>query len=144
MPPQPQKPPPRSGKPAPVPSRPARPPVKPPTGPSGKAAVPKFQPSPALQRKMPGALQREYTAHDLMRDILEMTTKRWVDPDAFHQIANKIGISNTPQRIFFLTELKEKIRLIPFKLFPAADIRQKILDSLQQALDSEISKEESL
>lgn len=83
-----------------------------------------------------------YTAHDLMRELLEMTTQRWIDPERFIQITNKIGIKVPAMRIYFLTQLREKVRQIPLKLYPVPDVREKILDALQQAMDTEISKEE--
>ena len=85
----------------------------------------------------------EYTAHDLMEEILDMTAQRWVDPDRFIQIMAKMGLYKTEIRIFFLTQLREKVRMIPLKLYPTPDIREKMLDALQQAMDSEIAKEET-
>jgi len=83
-----------------------------------------------------------YTAHDLMRELLEMTTQRWIDPERFIQITNKIGVRQSEMRIYFLTQLREKVRQIPLKLYPSPDIREKMLDALQQAMDTEISREE--
>ena len=83
-----------------------------------------------------------YTAHDLMRELLDMTTQRWVDPERFIQIVNKVGVRNQETRIYFLTQLRERVRQIPLKLYPSADIREKMLDALQQAMDTEISREE--
>lgn len=79
-----------------------------------------------------------------MRELLEMTTQRWVDPDRFIQITNKIGVNNSEMRIYFLTQLREKVRQIPLKLYPVPDIREKLLDALQQAMDTEISREEAV
>jgi type III secretion system TyeA family effector delivery regulator len=84
----------------------------------------------------------EYTAHDLMRELLEMTTQRWIDPERFIQITNRLGVKTSEMRIYFLTQLREKVRQIPLKLYPVADIREKMLDALQQAMDTEISREE--
>ncbi|WP_038160638.1 TyeA family type III secretion system gatekeeper subunit [Verrucomicrobium sp. BvORR106] len=84
-----------------------------------------------------------YTAHDLMREILEMTTQRWVDPARISQIATRVGLKKPEIRIFFVTQLREKVRQIPLKLFPTPDIREKMLDAMQQALDAEIAKEEA-
>jgi type III secretion system TyeA family effector delivery regulator len=84
-----------------------------------------------------------YTAHDLMREILEMTTQRWVDPARFSQIATRVGLKVPEMRIFFITQLREKVRQIPLKLYPTADIREKMLEAMQQALDAEIAKEEA-
>jgi type III secretion system TyeA family effector delivery regulator len=84
-----------------------------------------------------------YTAHDLMREILEMTTQRWIDPDKFTQITNRVGVRQPEMRIYFLTQLREKVRQIPLKLYPDPDVREKMLDAMQQALDAEISREEA-
>ncbi len=85
----------------------------------------------------------DYSAHDLMRELLEMTTQRYIDPERFIQITNKIGVRQSEMRIYFLTQLREKVRQIPLKLYPVPDIRDKMLDALQQAMDIEISREEA-
>ncbi|TDU70713.1 type III secretion system TyeA family effector delivery regulator [Prosthecobacter fusiformis] len=87
-------------------------------------------------------MANEYTAHDLMRELLEMTTQRWIDPTTFLQITNKLGIKSSEMRIYFLTQLREQVRQIPLKLYSATDTREKMLDALQQAMDTEISREE--
>jgi len=84
----------------------------------------------------------EYTAHDLMKELLEMTTQRWIDADRFQQILFKLEVRIPEMRIYFLTQLRERVRLIPLKLFPTPDIREKMLEALQQAMDTEISREE--
>ena len=89
-------------------------------------------------------MANEYTAHDLMRELLEMTTQRWVDPERFIQMTNKLGVRVPEMRIYFLTQLREKVRQIPLKLYPVPDVREKMLDALQQAMDSEISREDSI
>jgi type III secretion system TyeA family effector delivery regulator len=85
----------------------------------------------------------EYSAHDLMKELLDMTTQRWIDPDRFIQMLAKIGVRKSDMRIYFLTQLRERVRLIPLKLYPVADTREKILDALQQAMDIEIAREEA-
>ena len=89
-------------------------------------------------------MANEYTAHDLMRELLEMTTQRWVDPERFIQMTNKLGVRVPEMRIYFLTQLREKVRQIPLKLYPVPDVREKMLDALQQAMDSEIPREDSI
>lgn len=84
----------------------------------------------------------EYNAHDLMKELLEMTTQRWIDPDRFIQMLAKIGVRNSEMRIYFLTQLRERVRLIPLKLYPVLETREKMLDALQQAMDTEIAREE--
>jgi type III secretion system TyeA family effector delivery regulator len=84
----------------------------------------------------------DYTAHDLMREILHLATQRWADPERFRQIATIAGFHAIEARIFFLTQLKERVRMMPLKLFVAPEAREKMLEALQTALDTEISREE--
>jgi type III secretion system TyeA family effector delivery regulator len=84
-----------------------------------------------------------YTAHDLTRELLDLTTARAVTPDQFLLIATKLGIRELENRIFFLTQLKEQLRLLPLKLYPTPEARARILDALTEALDGEIAKEEA-
>ncbi|PTY07844.1 TyeA family type III secretion system gatekeeper subunit [Opitutaceae bacterium EW11] len=83
-----------------------------------------------------------FTAHDLLREILQMASQRWTDPDRFGKLATDAGIHAVDARIFFLTQLKERVRLIPLKLFATPEAREKMLEALQTALDQEISLEE--
>ncbi len=92
---------------------------------------------------VPPARRTEFTAHDLMKAILHLTTQRWTDPQAFARLASSAGFEAVPARIYFLTQLKERVRLMPLKLFPAPEAREKLLEALQTALDREISREES-
>jgi len=85
-----------------------------------------------------------YTAHDLTRELLDMTTARAVSPDQFVSMAVKLGIWELELRIFFLTQLKEQLRLLPLKLYPTPEARARILDALTEALDGEIAKEEAV
>lgn len=72
-----------------------------------------------------------------------MTTQRWIDPDRFIQILAKLGVKNSEMRIYFLTQLRERTRLIPLKLYPVPETREKLLDALQKAMDIEIAREEA-
>lgn len=84
------------------------------------------------------------SAHELMSEILEMSLQRWVDSNRFTDLANRSGARDLEGRIYFLTQLSEIIRLLPLKVFPAAETRDKLLTSVQEALDLEIAKEEAL
>ena len=87
---------------------------------------------------------RAYSAHDLMAEILDMANQRWIDQDRFRQILTKMRLQDSQTRIYFLTQLYGKIRMIPMKLFPSPDAREKMLGSLQEAMDIEIAREESI
>ncbi len=77
-----------------------------------------------------------------MKEILHLTTQRWTDPQSFSKIATAAGIPSVPARIYFLTQLKERVRMLPLKLFITPEAREKMLEALQAALDQEISREE--
>jgi type III secretion system TyeA family effector delivery regulator len=83
-----------------------------------------------------------YSAHELMEEILDMASQRWVDQERFQQMLTKLQLQDSETRIYFLTQLWEKIRMIPYKLFPNPESREKMLEALQQAMDIEISREE--
>lgn len=83
-----------------------------------------------------------YTAHDLMREILQMAAQRWTDPERFARLATAAGIQSVEARIYFLTQLKERIRLMPLKLFVTPEAREQLLEAVQGALDHEIAREE--
>jgi type III secretion system TyeA family effector delivery regulator len=53
-----------------------------------------------------------------------------------------LGVAAAPARIYFLTQLREKVRTLPLKLFASPETREKLLESMQTALDREISREE--
>ena len=77
-----------------------------------------------------------------MREILQMATQRWTDPDRFGKLATTAGFHAVEARIYFLTQLRERVRLMPVKLFVTSEAREKMLEALQTALDQEISREE--
>ncbi len=90
----------------------------------------------------PAGAAPAFTAHDLMREILHMAAQRWTDPQTFSSLATRAGFRAVAARIYFLTQLRERVRLLPLKLFVSPDAREKLLESLQSALDQEISREE--
>lgn len=96
----------------------------------------------APSRPTPAAGTAVFTAHDLMKEVLQMTAQRWTDPETLTKVATAAGFSAPPARIYFLTQLREKIRTLPLKLFASPETREKLLESMQTALDREISREE--
>ncbi len=90
----------------------------------------------------PPAGAAAFTAHDLMKEVLQMTAQRWTDPDGLAKLATAAGFSAPPARIYFLTQLREKVRTLPLKLFASPETREKLLESMQTALDREIAREE--
>ena len=96
----------------------------------------------APSRHAPAAGPTGFTAHDLMKEVLQMTAQRWTDPDTLARVATAAGFAAAPARIYFLTQLREKVRTLPLKLFASPETREKLLESMQTALDREISREE--
>ena len=84
-----------------------------------------------------------YSAHDLMREMLRLTSQRFTEPERFIALATEAGFRQSEQRIFFLTQLKERVRLMPLKLFVSPETREQLLEALQSALDQEIDREDA-
>lgn len=49
-----------------------------------------------------------YSAHELMEEILDMASQRWVDQERFQQMLTKLQLQDSETRIYFLTQLWEK------------------------------------
>lgn len=79
---------------------------------------------------------------ELMGSVLTLADSSWVQPDQVAQIGKGLGIREPEPEIYFLREMKEMVRLIPPKIFPDADRRDRLLDAVQDALDAAIEREE--
>lgn len=78
---------------------------------------------------------------EMMKAVLSLTQNAYSRGDQVAAIAKEAGISDTEASIYFLTALKDHLRLIPLKIFPNPDNRAKLLDAAQEALDKAIEKE---
>ena len=81
-------------------------------------------------------------AFDLMSEILRLTGERWIRAEDFQQMLEKAEIADLHASIYFLTALREQIRLIPLKVYPSTESRGKMLDAAQLALDGIVEKDE--
>ena len=81
-------------------------------------------------------------AFDLMSEILRLTGERWIRAEHFQQMLEKADIADLHASIYFLTALREQIRLIPLKVYPSTESRGKMLDAAQLALDGIVEKDE--
>ena len=81
-------------------------------------------------------------AFDLMSEILRLTGERWIRAEDFQQMLEKAEIADLHASIYFLTALREQIRLIPLKVYPSTESRGKMLDAAQIALDGIVEKDE--
>jgi type III secretion protein W len=81
-------------------------------------------------------------AFDLMSEILRLTGERWISAEHFQHMLEKADIADLHASIYFLTALREQIRLIPLKVYPSTESRGKMLDAAQIALDGIVEKDE--
>lgn len=78
----------------------------------------------------------------LMQELVAVSGEKWVSASRFTGLADKLGVSDTGARIGFQTAVKAMMRELPVKVFADADVRQTILNAVQEALDQAIDQEE--
>ena len=88
-------------------------------------------------------------ASELMSQIMEIKGKPWQPSDQFLALAETMGIHGRTEKeieaqIYFLREIKEVVRQIPLKLFDTMEAREKMLSTMQEALDIAIDREEEM
>ena len=80
----------------------------------------------------------------LMGDVLGLAMNRYPRADQITALAGKVGLpGGTEPTIYFLTGLKEQIRLLPLKIYAAPENRDALLVAAQGALDKAIEQEEA-
>lgn len=80
-------------------------------------------------------------ATQLMQDILKLSQARWVTADSVQDLAKDSKINGVESRIYFLTSAKEQMRLIPVKIYPSPENRNRLLEATQEALDAAIERD---
>ena len=87
-------------------------------------------------------------AEKLVKRILELTHSRFVSANDISRLAELAKPETIQQKIYFLTQVKEVIRLLPEKMFPdyldANRNRENLIDAAKQAIDQAIAEEEEL
>lgn len=78
----------------------------------------------------------------LTREVMRLTSERWVTASRFTSLASQLGVSGTAAEIAFFTGLKVMMRDIPPKVFTDPDSRDAVLKAVQGALDEAIDREE--
>jgi type III secretion protein W len=89
------------------------------------------------------------SASELMSQLMEIKGKPWQPSDPFLALSETMGIHGHTEKeieaqIYFLREIKEVVRQIPLKLFDTMEAREKMLSTMQEALDIAIDKEEEM
>ena len=82
-------------------------------------------------------------SRDLMSELLTAQNRAWQGADAFSHLPRKMGVHGDDGAIYFLQGFRELVRFVPLKAF-GDDMtkRDRVMISLQQALDLAIDNEE--
>lgn len=84
-----------------------------------------------------------FRGSQLLRNVLELQTQPWPRPDLVAPLLVLLGIRDLRKEINFLRELKELARMIPLKAYAEPEQqRPRLLDTIQQAMDAAIEREE--
>lgn len=85
------------------------------------------------------------TATRITRELLAITSDRWVDASRFTRIAEDLGVQTPPSAgVDFLAGTRAALRDLPPQVYQSAEARDAILDAAQAALDRAIDVEEGL
>ncbi|MEM7528873.1 MAG: type III secretion system gatekeeper subunit SctW [Pseudomonadota bacterium] len=84
----------------------------------------------------------DFTGEKMMRKLVPLMDEKWIRPKEVDKITLETGLEELAGQISFLTDLKEVARLIPQKSFAKVENREKLLDAVQQTLDTRIEQEE--
>ena len=79
---------------------------------------------------------------ELTREVIRLTSERWVSASRFNSLATQMGVADLDQQIAFFTGLKGILKELPVKIFPDPDTREALMKALQGALDEAIEREE--
>lgn len=84
-----------------------------------------------------------HAARDLMAELLTAQNRAWQGADAFGKLPGKMGVRGDEAGIYFLQGFKELVRFLPLKAFgDDMTVRDRVMISVQQALDLAIDAEE--
>ncbi len=92
--------------------------------------------------KRHGASLGKMEAVSLMKDLVRISTEKWVSPGQFTGLAERAGATDVEPRINFLTHVKTLLRDMPPQIFIDGDQRDGVLSAVQDALDAAIDQEE--
>lgn len=89
---------------------------------------------------------RGFEPVQLMKELVAISGEKWVSASRFTGLADRLGVSDGANgvgaSIGFQTAVKVMVRDLPVKVFADADVRQTILNAVQEALDQAIDQEE--
>ena len=85
--------------------------------------------------------QKQTIAYYLTKTMMHHIFKEYIDENQLSQMMEYLQLKTREQQIFFLTQLTVVLREYPDSLFSNPDVRNKILNTIQEGLDSRILEE---
>ena len=86
-------------------------------------------------------LQKQTLAYYLTKTMMHCIFKEYIDENQLSQMMQYFHLETREQQIFFLTQLTIVLREYPDSIFSSPDVRNKILNTIQECLDSKILEE---
>lgn len=80
----------------------------------------------------------------LLKEILDWQHNSWLRPEEISTLSQKLGINELGIEINLLRDTKELVRMIPLKAYAEPEQRIRLIDTIQQAMDEAINREEEL
>lgn len=88
--------------------------------------------------------ERRLDEQGILLALLKVISGSWISPTQFERMARDFNIPEGGPTIYFLTGLMQIVRELPFKVFEDDASRSALLEALQSAIDSAISREETM
>jgi type III secretion system TyeA family effector delivery regulator len=85
--------------------------------------------------------QKQTLAYYLTKTMMSSIFKEYIDEEQLSQIMQYLQVETQEQQIFFLTQLTIVLREYPDSLFSSPDVRNKLINTVQECLDSKILEE---
>ena len=85
--------------------------------------------------------QKQSLAYYLTKSMMSCIFKEYIDENQLSQIMEYLQVRAREQQIFFLTQLTIVLREYPDSIFSDPDIRNKLLNTIQECFDSKILEE---
>lgn len=85
--------------------------------------------------------QKQSLAYYLTKSMIHSIFKEFIDDNQLSQIMEYLQLETREQQIYFLTQLTIVLREYPDSIFSNFDIRNKLLNAIQENLDSKILEE---
>ncbi|GEM_PF-2989726 len=85
--------------------------------------------------------EKQTLAYYLTKTMMSCIFREYIDENQLLQIMEYLQVRTHEQQIFFLTQLTVVLREYPDSIFSNPDVRNKLLNTIQECLDSRILEE---